>query len=213
MTSRAAAYKAEDLSCFMAVGSFPGETMIRFLLLFILAYVAGSVNFSILLFRALGMRDPRSCFSGNPGASNVYRQAGPRWAAVVLVLDMGRAAAVGFAALRLLSPPLVPWIGLALIAGNAYPCFHGLRGGKGVANYLGFGAVVSFPAALAGVAAWGAVFALWRKPFLSSFALVLVLAAGTLYACGTGGLSLAGTLLTAGFIFWRHRRNLRELLA
>jgi len=187
--------------------------MIRFVLLVILAYVAGSVNFSILLFKALGMQDPRSRFSGNPGASNVYRQAGPLWAALVLILDMGRAAAVAFAAVRLLSPPLVPWIALALILGNAYPCFHGLRGGKGVANYLGFGAVVFLPAAVAGVVAWGIVFALWRKPFLSSFGLVLLLAAGMLYACGAGGLSLAGTLLTAGFIFWRHRRNVRQLLA
>lgn len=186
--------------------------MSRFVLLVILAYVAGSVNFSILLFQALGMQDPRSRFSGNPGASNVYRQAGPPWAAVVLLLDMGRAAAVSLTALHLLPLSLVPWIGLALILGNAYPCFHGLRGGKGVANYLGFGAVVSPAAAAAGIVAWGLVFALWRQAFLSSFALVLALAAGMLTACGAGGLSLAGTLVTAGFIFWRHRQNVHELL-
>ncbi len=187
--------------------------MMRFGLMIILAYVAGSVNFSILLFRFLGLQDPRNRFSGNPGASNVYRQAGPLWAAVVLLLDMGRAAAVSLAALRLLPLPQVPWVGLALIAGNAYPCFHGLRGGKGVANYLGFGAVLSPWAALAGIAAWGTVFAVWRKAFLSSFALVLVLSVGVLIACGGGAVFLSGTLLTAGFIFWRHRQNVRELLA
>jgi len=186
--------------------------MMRFGLMIILAYVAGSVNFSILLFRLLGLQDPRSRFSGNPGASNVYRQAGPGWAAVVLLLDMGRAAVVCLAAFSLLPLSRVPWIGLALILGNAYPCFHGLRGGKGVANYLGFGAVLSPWAALAGIAAWGIVFARWRRPFLSSFALVLVLSAGILAACGAGGSSLAGTLVTAGFIFWRHRQNVRELL-
>ncbi len=187
--------------------------MTRFALMIILAYMAGSVNFSILLFRFLGLQDPRSRFSGNPGASNVYRQAGPVWAAVVLLLDMGRAAAVSLAALHLVPLYRVPWIGMALIVGNAYPCFHGLRGGKGVANYLGFGAVLSPWAALAGVAAWGAVFTRWRKAFLSSFALVLVLTVGMLAACGAGPVPLSGTLLTAGFVFWRHRRNVRELLA
>lgn len=185
--------------------------MLRFFFMIILAYVAGSVNFSILVFRVLGKQDPRRGFSGNPGASNVYRQAGPLWAVAVLTLDMARAAAVAFAAAGLLPPAMVPWAGLALILGNAYPCFHGLRGGKGVANYLGFAAVLATPAAVLGILAWGAVFALWRRPFLSSFAMVLVLAAGMLYACGAGGPSLAGTVLTAGFILFRHRQNVREL--
>ena len=46
--------------------------MMRFVLLIILAYVAGSVNFSILLFRFLGLQDPRSRFSGNPGTYYIY---------------------------------------------------------------------------------------------------------------------------------------------
>lgn len=184
----------------------------RFILILILAYVAGSVNFSILAFKALGRQDPRSRYSKNPGVSNVYRQAGPALAAVVLILDMVRAAAVAFAAAALLPPSMIPWVGLALILGNAYPCFHGLQGGKGVANFLGFTVVLATPAAALAVLAWGAVFALWRKPFLSSFAMVLVLSVGMLYACGAGGLSMAGTLLAVGFIFYRHRENVRQLL-
>ena len=57
----------------------------------IFAYLAGSINFSILLLKILGKEDPRKEFSGNPGVVNVYRQAGFFPAAGVWVLDMGRA--------------------------------------------------------------------------------------------------------------------------
>ena len=102
------------------------------------AYVAGSVNFSILVCRVTGRQDPRHYGSGNPGATNVYRQAGIGWAAAVLLLDMGRAVGVALAANTLLPFWQVPWVGLGLILGNRFPCFHAFRGGKGVANYLGF---------------------------------------------------------------------------
>ena len=69
------------------------------------------------------------------------------WAAVVLLLDVGRAVGLAALALALLPFALVPWVGLALVAGNRFPCFHGFRGGKGVASYLGF----TIP-----IAPWGA---------------------------------------------------------
>ena len=72
------------------------------------AYLAGSVNFSILLFRILGREDPRRQFSGNAGVTNVYRQAGLLWAAVVLLLDIGRAFGVCWAALHMLALEVVP---------------------------------------------------------------------------------------------------------
>ena len=114
------------------------------------AYLAGSVNFAILLFKALGKDDPRAGFSGNPGATNVYRQAGYFWAVLVLTLDMSRALGVAFIALHLVPLVLVPWAGLGLILGNRFPCLHGLRGGKGVANYLGFTMIIA-PVAAANV--------------------------------------------------------------
>ena len=107
------------------------------LLVFTIAYLAGSVNFSILVFKITQKGDPRDSFSGNPGMTNVFRQSGFLMAAVVLLLDMGRSMAVAILAAGLLSYSWVPWIGFGLIVGNRYPCFHGFRGGKGVANYLG----------------------------------------------------------------------------
>lgn len=185
--------------------------MLLTITLFAGAYVAGSVNFSILLFRFLGKGDPREKFSGNPGATNVYRQAGPVWAAAVMFLDVGRAVGVAVAATQLAAPSWVTWIGLVLIIGNRYPCFHGFRGGKGVANYLGFTLALAPAAALLSVAAWGAMFLVFRTPFLSSFAMIAVLAAGTCALHGQAGFALCGgAVATAGFIVWNHRSNLSE---
>ncbi len=178
------------------------------MMLFAAAYVAGSINFSILVFRATGRDDPRGHGSGNPGAINVYRQAGIGWAAAVLLLDVGRAMAVAMVAARLLPAGQVPWIGLGLILGNRFPCFHGLQGGKGVANYLGFTLAVAPAWAGAGILAWGSAHLKWRTPFLSSFSMVAVLAAGT--ALGVSWYGGLGSLATLIFIVVCHHRNIRQ---
>ena len=180
-----------------------------FIGVFAAAYVAGSVNFSILVFRFTKREDPRQHGSGNPGATNVYRQAGLAWAAGVLLLDMARAMAVAFLATALLPVWQVPWVGLGLIMGNHWPLFHHLRGGKGVANYLGFTVIVAPVWALIGVLAWGAVHLVWRTPFLSSFTMVLCLAVGTALVQGMGawgGLAVATTVV---FIVVCHHANIR----
>ena len=66
----------------------------KILILFFLAYIAGSINFAILLFKVIKKDDPRTKFSGNAGTTNVYRIAGKFWAAAVFLLDIGRAVGV-----------------------------------------------------------------------------------------------------------------------
>lgn len=173
------------------------------------AYLAGSVNFSILVFRITGREDPRQHGSGNPGATNVYRQAGLAWAAAVLLLDMLRAMAVALSANQLLPVWQVPWVGLGLILGNHWPLWHGFKGGKGVANYLGFTVIVAPLGAGIGALAWGAAHLVWRTPFLSSFAMVLCLAAGTAARPGVGFLGGLGAAATALFIGACHHTNIR----
>jgi glycerol-3-phosphate acyltransferase PlsY len=177
-------------------------------LLFLGAYVGGSINFSILLFRVLGKDDPRTGFSGNPGVTNVYRLAGFFWALVVLVLDLGRAMGVAIIAVSLLTLESLPWVGLGLILGNRFPCFHGFRGGKGVANYLGFTAIVVPLAAAFSVLAWVAIYALFRIPFLGSFVMVFTLAAGTLRACDFHPIAAGGILTTVALIVAGHKSNM-----
>jgi acyl phosphate:glycerol-3-phosphate acyltransferase len=173
------------------------------------AYVAGSVNFSILVFRFTGREDPRQHGSGNPGATNIYRQAGLGWAAGVLLLDMARAVAVALLAVTLLPVWQVPWVGLALIMGNHWPLFHRFRGGKGVANYLGFTLVVAPAWAGIGALAWGAAHLVWRTPFLSSFAMVLCMTVGMALVPGMGVRGGLGAVATALFIVACHHANIR----
>ncbi len=175
------------------------------------AYLAGSINFSILLFRILGKGDPRKGFSGNPGTTNIYRQAGIYWAATVLLLDVGRAVGVAIAALEFLKYEFVPWAGFALILGNRFPCFHGFKGGKGVANYLGFTAVITALAAGISALVWVIVNSMVPKPFIASFFMILVLAAGSLSVIGNDPVSITGTIVTALLIYANHKSNIVEI--
>lgn len=179
-----------------------------FFLLVILAYGVGSINFAILFFRLLKKEDPRDRFSGNPGVINVYRQAGWAAAALILLLDVGRAAAVAWAALFFLPPPAVVWSGLALLIGNRYPCFHQFKGGKGVANYLGFSIVIVPGAAIVSCLAWAVSFGLLRQPFIASFFMVVVLAGTMILKWADFPLAIAGAVVTVLFIVFNHRSNI-----
>ncbi len=176
------------------------------------AYIAGSVNFSILIFRLLGKDDPRYHFSGTAGTTNVYRQAGMLWAGVVLLLDLARAIAVSCVALHLLPMNNVPWIGLALIFGNRFPCFHQFRGGKGVASYLGFTILISPLAAAFSALVWVGLYGIIRIPFIASFFMTFVLMAGTIIACGYQAAAVTGAVATTLFIFYNHKQNITELI-
>jgi glycerol-3-phosphate acyltransferase PlsY len=171
------------------------------------AYVAGSVNFPILLFTLLKKTDPRSGFSKNPGAFNVYRQHGFFWALLILILDVGRSLAVAFVSAMFLELQLLPWVGLGLILGNSFPCFHQFNGGKGVANYLGFTAFMTPLWVIGAILAWLTVYAVFRIAFIASLIMVLFLAAGTLLACHLDPIAASGIFLTVAAIFLRHHSN------
>ncbi|MCK4795550.1 MAG: glycerol-3-phosphate acyltransferase [Desulfobacteraceae bacterium] len=186
--------------------------MTRVAVLFIVAYLAGSVSFSIVLFKILGKDDPRNMFSGSAGAVNVYRQAGFFTAALVLLLDMARAMGVALAATLVLASDFVPWICLGLILGNRFPCFHDFRGGKGVANFLGFTLVVAPVSAVISMPAWLIAYRLFGFPFIASLVMVLILAFGTLNGCGYRPISGTGVLITTMLVCYNHKRNIHEFM-
>ena len=187
--------------------------MIAFAVLFILVYIAGSINFAILVLKVIGEADPRTQFSGNAGTTNVYRQAGLAWAAVVLLLDLGRALAAAAMAVNFLPVTAVPWIGFSLVVGNRFPCFHQFRGGKGVAGFLGFTIMLSPVAAAVSAIIWVAVHRIVRIPFIASFFMISALAIGTMIAYSFETVAAAGTIATALLIVFNHRQNMAELLA
>lgn len=181
-------------------------------LMLLAAYVAGSVNFAVILLRLLGRKDPRTTFSGNAGTTNVYRQAGAGWAALILILDAGRAAALAILALWTVPSLFVPWVGTALILGNSYPCFHGFRGGKGVASFLGFTLPLAPWGVLLSCLLWVVVYGIVRIPFVASFCMVLTLAGATVWM-GDLPSAVAGEAATVLLIFFNHRKNVAGLLA
>lgn len=187
--------------------------MTRMLLLMLGAYAAGSVNFAILLFRLTKKGDPRDLHSGNAGTTNVYRQAGKFWAAVVLLLDVGRAAGIAVLSSLLLPPGFIAWAALALVLGNRFPCFHGFRGGKGVANFLGFSAFIAPLFAAIACGAWVLVYAIVRRPFIASFFMIASCAVGLMAAAGYRPLAIAGAAACFLFIVYNHKKNIIETLS
>ncbi|MEE9935503.1 MAG: glycerol-3-phosphate acyltransferase [Deltaproteobacteria bacterium] len=182
----------------------------KFLMVCLLAYLAGSVNFAIIFFKIAGKADPRLGFSGNAGTTNVYRQAGRLWAALILALDVGRALAVAALALYFLDRAWVAWPGFFLILGNTFPCFHKFRGGKGVANYLGFTLLAVPWAALTACALWVLVYAIVRRPFIASFFMAAALAAGQAQPLDVSWPALTGALAALILIVFNHRVNIRQ---
>jgi acyl phosphate:glycerol-3-phosphate acyltransferase len=182
--------------------------MIKIILIWCIAYLAGSVNFAIIYFRFSGKADPRLSFSGNAGTTNVYRLAGVWWAAVILLLDVGRAVAVAALSAYYLPAPLVPWAGFFLILGNSYPCFHGFRGGKGVANYLGFSAYVAPWSAFLAIIVWLAVYGVYRIPYVASFFMVFILTIGHDFSFNWTISAVTGAGASFLLILFNHRKNI-----
>jgi len=184
--------------------------MIKAGLIFLAAYLAGSVNFAIIFFKLSGRGDPRLRFSGNAGTTNVYRQAGMGWATFIFLLDLSRAMAVAVVACYYLKVSLLPWAAFCLILGNSFPCFHGFRGGKGVANYLGYTLLVAPWAAVASAVVWLVAYGVFRVTFMASFFMVFVLALGHAHH-GLWKLDAAsGALASLLLIIFNHRVNIRN---
>jgi glycerol-3-phosphate acyltransferase PlsY len=182
----------------------------KIIFIYLVAYLAGSINFAIIFFKLTGKADPRLSFSGNAGTTNVYRQAGYFWATVILLLDIGRALAVAALAVYYLEGKYLPWAGFFLVLGNSFPCFHNFRGGKGVANFLGFTLYVEPWAAIVAAIMWVSTYGLYRITFVASFVMVFTLALGLAYSNYWGYCAATGAAATFFLIVFNHRKNIIE---
>jgi glycerol-3-phosphate acyltransferase PlsY len=178
----------------------------------ILAYVAGSINFALVLLAWRGSDDPRRQFSGNPGTFNVYRVAGLFWASLVLILDVSRAGLIALIALKWLPMLLVPWAGFFLILGNRYPCFHRFKGGKGVANYLGFVIFILPVWGFISALTWPVTYRLFRVTFIPSFIMLALLGFGISRYIAWDPVAVVGTITTLALVVLGHRKNMEEYL-
>jgi len=182
------------------------------------AYLLGSIPFGYVIVKLRQGGDVRSSGSGNIGATNVSRVAGPLAGIVTLLLDAGKGYLAVWAAGRLTggSTRWIALAGLAAIIGHLYPVWIGFRGGKGVATAVGVFVPICWQAVGVAALLWLAVVGAWRYVSLASVvaSAALPLLTYLLYAPGYApphSVSLA-TSLAAALIILKHRANLQRLL-
>ena len=184
----------------------------------VLAYLLGSIPCGLVLTRAFAGTDVRRSGSGNIGATNVARVAGPWLGLATLTAD----ALKGWLPVYLARSFAAPAAGAetwataaALLAfyGHLYPLYTGLRGGgKGVATGVG-SFILLAPWAVVGVlAVFLVVFFIGRRVSAASLAAAAVLPAAV-FLTGHTGVVCAGAVIVAVFIFLRHAENIRRLRA
>lgn len=187
--------------------------MIIATLLIIAAYLLGSVSSAIIVCRLMGLPDPRTQGSNNPGATNVMRIGGKKPAAITLLGDslkglipmlVGHALGVG--------PAVLAGIGLAAFIGHLYPVFFGFRGGKGVATALGVQFGLYWPIGLCVAAVWLFVAKVLKISSLSGL-VSMALAPVFVWLFWPEKVLIGMQLIITGLLIWRHRSNIRNLVA
>ena len=177
-----------------------------------IGYLLGSIPFALLLTRGRGI-ELRKVGSGNLGAANVLRTAGVSRAVAVMLLDAAKGA-VAVVAARLMSDDIgvATASGVGAIVGHVYPAWLGFRGGKGVAASAGVFAVLAPSAtAIAALVFLGITFV---TRFISAGSIAGALALAVAAAAGSvPGPVVAGTLLAAAIVIYRHRENVSRLFA
>ncbi|MCO4321913.1 glycerol-3-phosphate 1-O-acyltransferase PlsY [Aliidiomarina quisquiliarum] len=179
------------------------------LLMFLCAYLFGSISSAVLICRLFGLDDPRLRGSGNPGATNVFRLGGVLPAALTLLFDVLKGMIPVWLAYFLgFSPITLGFIAIAACLGHIYPLFFKFRGGKGVATALGAMFPVAFPMALMLIMTW--VFVFWVTR-VSSLAAIITVSLAPLYAYLVKPQYTIPACMLAGLIVWRHRTNIVRL--
>ncbi len=180
------------------------------------AYLIGSLSFAVIVSRAMGLSDPRTYGSGNPGATNVLRSGNKAAAILTLLLD----ALKGYVPVVLvkefggaygLDEGTLALVGLAAFLGHLWPVFFHFKGGKGVATAAGVLFGLNPWLGLATLVTWLIIAAFTRYSSLA--ALVAALFAPFYQILGWGGGPVAITVtVTGALLVYRHQANIAKLL-
>ena len=181
------------------------------------AYLIGSLSFAVLVSRAMGLPSPHSYGSGNPGATNVLRSGNRKAAALTLLGDAGKGWIAVFVAKQLawhfdVSDAVIAGVALAVFMGHLYPLYFGLRGGKGVATAGGVLLALDWRVGLGTMATWLIIAFFFRY---SSLAALVAAVFAPFFAALILGVDayLACILAISALLVWRHRANIRKLVA
>jgi acyl phosphate:glycerol-3-phosphate acyltransferase len=180
------------------------------------AYLIGSLSFAVIISRMMGLNDPRTYGSGNPGATNVLRSGNKAAAVLTLVFD----ALKGYVPVLLvvlygpaygLGEGTAALVGLAAFVGHLWPVFFRFQGGKGVATAAGVLLGLNPWLGAATLLTWVIIAAFFRY---SSLAAIVSAAFAPFYQLLIwGGGPIAGAVAVMGLLLiWRHSANIRKLL-
>ena len=187
--------------------------MITNLFLVVGAYLLGSVSSAIIVCRIMGLPDPRTQGSNNPGATNVLRIGGKKAAGITLLGDSLKGL-VPMLIGHLLDagPAVLAATGLAAFLGHLYPLFFGFQGGKGVATALGVQLGLYWPIGLSVAAIW--LFVARVLKISSASALVcMALAPLIVWFFWPEPVLIWMQVVLSLILFWRHRSNIRNLIS
>ena len=188
------------------------------------SYLVGSLSFAVIFSRLMGLSDPRSYGSKNPGATNVLRSGNKKaailtllfdaikgWAPVWAVLTFGPAQGLG------VGVDVAACAGLAAFLGHLYPVFFGFAGGKGVATAVGVLVGINGVLALACVGTFAIVVYFSRYVSLASMVAAVFAPVYYLFGDGVAWQASAAEVLClavmAVLLVWRHRENINRLIA
>jgi glycerol-3-phosphate acyltransferase PlsY len=186
------------------------------------SYLVGSLSFAVIVSRLMGLSDPRSYGSKNPGATNVLRSGSKKAAILTLLLDAAKgwlpvALVLTYGPEHGLGAGVAALAGLAAFLGHLYPVFFGFVGGKGVATAVGVVVGVNGPLALATVLTFSIVVYFSRYVSLASMVAAVFAPAFYLFGTGVAWQATAAEVLSlaimALLLVWRHRENINRLLA
>jgi glycerol-3-phosphate acyltransferase PlsY len=194
------------------------DVFLHYFWLIPLAYALGSISFAVVVSKAMGLPDPYTHGSKNPGATNVLRTGNKLAAVLTLLGDAAKGWVAVTIARAVLGDPasesnnmLLGLVTIAVFLGHLYPIFHGFKGGKGVATAAGILFAISWVLGLATLGTWLIVAFFMRY---SSLAALCAAAFAPLYFTflfGVQPMSLA-ILVMSLLLIYRHRSNIRNLM-
>ena len=176
-------------------------------------YLFGSISTAIIVCKLMGLPDPRTTGSRNPGATNVARLGGKKAAALTLAGDMLKGLVPVLIAHALhASPTILAATALAAFLGHLYPVFFGFQGGKGVATALGVIYGLYWPVGLLTTGIWLAMAIVFRYSSLAALTAILLTPPGFMWLLPEKPIVIAMVVLTV-LLYWRHRSNIADLLS
>jgi acyl phosphate:glycerol-3-phosphate acyltransferase len=188
------------------------QTASPLLIALVAAYLLGSISFAVLVSKLMGLPDPHTYGSKNPGATNVLRTGSKVAALLTLVGDSSKGAVAVLIAAQFLSAPVeLALVGLAAFLGHLYPVFHRFEGGKGVATAAGVLLALDWRVGAGTLITWAIIAVFLRYSSLAALVAALFAPLGAAFLLGWE--AGAAVLVMSAFMVWRHKGNIQRLLA